>query len=230
MSKIAIHQPNYLPWPGYFYKIRQADVFVILDNVDYQSGNANSITNRVRIKGPGGPVILTVPVRSYPGRSRIADIEIDNNQAWSVKHLKSLFLYYKKAPYFPLFYDELAAVLKQPGESLSILNTALIRMICQWLGINTPILISGEIGLEETDRDKRIIETCKKLNADQYLAGQGSRKYHQEELFIENGIRLLFSPFTCPGYSQQFGEFIPGLSILDPLFNCGPEAVNQMLK
>src|ERR1700722_14908918 len=107
---IAVHQPNFMPWLGYFYKINHADVFVILDNVEYQSGNASSITNRVKIKTTQGEQMVAVPVRK--GDSKIIkDIAIDNKQPWAKKMLKSIQLNYAKAPFIHEYFPTLEEII-----------------------------------------------------------------------------------------------------------------------
>ena len=219
---MAIHQPNFMPWPGYFYKMAQADVFVILDNVEYQSGNATSITNRTKIKTPQGETFITLPVKK--GAPLIKDVLIDNAQPWRKKLLKSVQQNYAKAPFFTDYFPQFETIVNEQHTFLAALNTELIRQGCAWLDITTPILISSELSAEAEDKNERIVEICKRLGGDVYLSGNGAKKYNDENLFNQNGIALRYTAFQPLAYPQLHGDFMPGLSVLDLLFNCGGDA------
>jgi hypothetical protein len=225
MKTVAIHQPNYLPWLGYFYKIRSADLFVILDSVDYQSGNASSITNRARIKTATGEMLMTVPVSKPKVTRRIDAVSIDNKQNWQRKHLNSLKTAYGKSRHFEEVYNLIESGLLRRFEYLADLNTHLIESVCGFLDIRTPILRSSSMGLaDDSEKNERILKICKHEQATSYLSGNGARKYNNEELFRDSGIELRYANFSPPTYPQLHGEFIPKLSVADCLFNCGREA------
>lgn len=216
---IAIHQPNFMPWPGFFYKIKASDAFVILDDVDYQSGNATSITNRTKIKTPQGELFISVPVKK--GATLIKDVLIDNAQPWRKKMLKTIQQNYSKAPFFQEYFPQFENEINKQHTHLATLNTELIKLGCAWLDINTPIHLSSELGVNTDDKNERIIEICKRLGGTTYLSGNGARKYNDEARFNANGIQLQYTSFVQRPYSQLHGEFVPGLSVLDFVFNCG---------
>jgi WbqC-like protein family len=225
MKTVAIHQPNYLPWLGYFYKIHSSNVFVILDSVDYQSGNSSSITNRTRIKSANGELLMTVPVVKPKQTKRIDTIAIDNRQDWQRKHLNSLRTAYGKSRYFDEVYVLIEAALTRGYEHIADLNTHLIESVCGYLHIETPMLRSSRMGLtDDAEKNQRIIEICKRVEASSYLSGNGARKYNNDELFKERGIELKYSQFLPPSYPQLHGKFVSDLSVVDCLFNCGGEA------
>lgn len=224
MTVAAIHQPNYLPWLGYFHKIKAADIFVLLDTVDYQSGNAFSVTNRTRIKGANGAVLLTVPVLRRRGSRRIQDVCIDSSTTWAHKHLRSIELSYRRAPYFSPAFDVLQAVLASPPVSLAELNSRLILEMSRYLKLSTPIVYASTLGVAAVDRNQRLIEVCERIGATTYLSGQGGRKYNDAALFLQNGIRLSYTGFARPEYPQLHGEFVAGLSVIDAILNCGTAA------
>jgi hypothetical protein len=229
MSKIAgIHQPNYMPWPGYFHKILRSDVFVILDNVDFQQGNSNSITSRTKIKGGNGEILLTVPVKRSEEKM-LNGILTDNNQPWAKKHLKSIQLSYTKAPFFKEYFPVFEQVLSQSYSSLSHLNVSLILKICELLEITTPVLMASELNIEEEGRNERIVKICQKVGADTYLCGKGGRKYMEESVFVQGEIAVQYTDFRPTDYPQLYGAFIPGLSILDSLLNIGKEQVRSLI-
>lgn len=224
MTVAAIHQPNYLPWLGYFHKIKSADIFVFLDTVDYQSGNAFSVTNRARIKGANGAVLLTVPVSGKTASRRIQDVCVDSSTPWARRHLRSIELSYRRAPYFRPVFEVLEPVLSSLPVSLADLNSRLIIGVSRYLGLSARLVSASSLGIETVDRNQRLIEVCQKVGATAYLSGQGGRKYNDEALFLQHGIRLGYRSFVHPEYPQLYGNFVAGLSVIDAIFNCGPTA------
>ncbi len=226
---IAIHQPNFIPWLGYFNKIYSADVFVVLDNVDYQSGNANSITNRTKIKTAQGELFIFVPVKKNANSKLIKDIAIDNQQPWQKKMLKTIQLNYSKAKFFNEVFPVLEEVLGAKYEMFSAMNVELIKIFCRNLNITTPIVLASEMNLSSDEKNNRIIEICKTLEATIYQSGNGARKYNDENLFAANNIELRYTLFSPAEYPQLQGAFIAGLSILDVVMNCGWEQTTVLV-
>jgi hypothetical protein len=226
---VSIHQPNFIPWLGYFYKIYASDEFVILDNVDYQSGNSSSITNRTKIKTNNGELMISVPVKKNEQSKLIMDMEIDNRQPWKAKMLKTIQFTYAKAPFFKTIFPEFEQLLNQQWDKLSDLNSTLIIFICGKLNIQTQTIKASEMGLNDEDKNGRIIEICKKLNATVYLSGNGARKYNDEAQYNANHMELRYSEYSPPEYPQLYGDFLKGLSILDVLLNCGWEKTSELI-
>ncbi len=233
---LSVHQPQYLPWLGYFDKIAKSDAFVFLDCVQYKHRefqNRNKIRVPLRTPGgcpEGGWIWLTVPV-VYKGnsRERIGRILIDNGSDWQRKHWGSLKSGYCAARFFKehsAFFEE---VYSLKWERLADLNIHIIKYILEYLKIDTPLYYESQIGtsLEATDR---ILELCKKLGADTYLSGSGGKGYLEEDKFARSGIKLEYRHFVHPRYRQQFmkqeGDFLPFMSIVDLLFNEGKESIN----
>lgn len=226
---ISIHQPNFIPWLGYFYKINSSDAFVILDNVEYQSGNASSITNRTKIKTANGELMIAVPVKKNSPGNLVKDMEIDNRQPWKTKMLKTIQFSYTKAPFFKTIFPAFENLLNKDWGKLSDLNTSLILFIADKLQLNTQIVKASEMNLTDEDRNGRLIEICKKLNGTVYLSGNGARKYNDENLFNSNHIELRYTGFSPVPYPQLHGNFIQGLSTLDAVLNCGWEKTKEMI-
>lgn len=223
---VAIHQPHYIPWLGYFYKIAKSDVFVFLDNVQYSK---NSYINRNKIKSPQGVVWLTVPVKTKNRFGQpINAVEIDNRTNWAKKHLKALILYYKRAKFFEKYEPFLEKIYTQKWEKLIDINITLITYICEQLRINTKFEFASNLQVGGKKMDL-VINICKALGADTYLSGLGGKKYQDEEAFKKAGITLIYSQFVHPVYPQLWGNFIPNLSILDLLFNCGDKSLDVLL-
>jgi WbqC-like protein family len=222
---LSVHQPQYLPWLGYFHKIAQSDVFVFLDNVQYK---AREFQNRNKIRTQKGGMWLTVPVISKKqGRQMIADVRIDNNFPWPSNHWDNLKTWYGHAEYFRQYADFFNQLYKRKWERLIELNLEIINFALNALSICKTISFESELKTTRT-KTERIIEICKKLNADTYLSGAGGRQYLEEDKFVKENIRLVYQDFKHPTYRQQFmqnsEDFIPCMSIADLLFNEGPKA------
>lgn len=228
MSKcVGIQQPNYLPWLGYFYKIKRSSKFILLDTVDIQTGNAFSLTNRTKIKTAQGEQWLTVPIRK--GESKIiSDILIDNVQPWKKRHLNAVLIAYKKSSYFEEIYSLFESIILKENEKLAELNSTFINVICNYLKINTPLINASTIDINKSDKNERIIAYCKYLKADTYISGTGGKKYNNPSLFEKAGLKIEYLDYKLPVYNQLYGDFIPGLSILDVLFNYGKETSNYL--
>lgn len=217
---VAIHQPQYLPWLGYFGKMLQADLFCHLDCVQYKK---NEWQNRNRIKTARGWQWLTVPV-TYRFPQKINEVGIDNTTDWARRHLQALRTNYRRAPFFESYFPAIEALLSRRWESLSELNLSLIECIRGILGIaDKPAVRASSIGAAE-EPTERLIDICRELGADAYLAGAGAAAYMDVARVAQSGLRLLTQAFEHPVYPQRFDGFIPQLSIVDLIFNCGPES------
>jgi len=222
--KVAIHQPQYLPWPGYFNKILQADIFVFLDDVQYKK---NEWQNRNRIKSATGELWLTVPVHHRFGQ-KINEVEIDNKIFWQKDHLKTISVCYRKAKYFDKFFPYIEKLLSKKYKMLVEVNIESINIILSYLGINKKIVLSSELKVEG-EKTKRLVNICKKLGCDIYISGSGAKEYLVVEEFKKNNINVLFQEYTTPEYPQLFGKFIPNLSIIDMIFNVGKEETLRLI-
>lgn len=216
---VAIHQPNYIPWTGYFHKIKNCDLFVILDNVQH---SVRSVTARNKIKTANGEVFLTVPIANRG--ALINELLIDNQANWASKHWKSIYCFYCKADGWNYVKNELESIYSKQWEYLYELNIELIRLMMNKLNIKTPIILSSSINQDLGCKNTRILNICKHFNADIYLSGTGARDYNNEEEFQKQGINLIYQDFNPPVYKQMWGEFIPNLSAIDLLLNCGESA------
>lgn len=225
----AIHQPNYVPWMGFFSKLANSDVFVILDTVQYPRGQ--SFAARNRIKTANGPTFLTVPVsvpKGNEGRASYLDVRLADHK-WRKKHLKSLELSYRKAPHFESVMD-----LYQPAsdghDTLVELNLSLISAVAAHLGIDTRLVRLSDLLDDFGAKSQLIADIAGALGATHYLSGTGGgQDYNDEALLADHGVELAYSSFTPGEYPQLWGEFESHLSVLDALFNCGP-ATAEMLE
>jgi len=222
---VAISQPTYLPWMGYFELIDAADSFVYLDSVQFVR---QSWQHRNRIKTPTGLQWLTIPV-SFSGRfgQLIEAVEIRTSD-FARKHVRALELNYRRAPYFDRYFPRFASILEKagPGMRLSDLNIDLCDTILWLLGIRTPTVRSSV--LEKPGRRTQLLaEICSSLDAARYYSPLGSTEYLLQEADIlrQQGIEVLFQNFRHPEYEQRFPPFAPHASVLDLLFNQGPGAL-----
>lgn len=216
---IAIHQPQFMPWLGYFDKMDQVDAFVLLDNVQYKK---NEFQNRNRIKTPQGPQWLTVPV-SYQFPALINEVTVRTGDPWRRKHVQTLVANYAKAPYWTDYAESLQTLYADELASLAAINRASVAWLQRELGIETPLVVASEMDLSE-EPTQRLLDICKALGASRYLAGVDGRKYMELNRFKEAGIEVVFQDFEHPNYAQLHGEFTSHLSALDLLLNCGPES------
>ena len=223
---VAIHQPQYLPWLGYFDKMRRADVFCYLNDVQYKK---NEWQNRNRIKTAQGWQWLTVPV-CYHFPEKINEVKINNTTGWQKKHLQALVTNYSRAPFYKTYSAIFEDAFARDWEFLSELNMHLLAYLREALAIQTkPTVISSDLELREEPTD-RLIDICKVVGADTYLAGQGGSEYMDLERFENNGIKVIFQDFKHPVYAQLFADFKSHLSIVDLLFNCGPESMQVIIE
>ena len=219
---IAIHQPNYLPWLGYFYKMTNCDVFVLLDDALHSK---SSFTNRNKIKTREGTKLLSVPLSTK--EVKINELIISNDQKWQSDHWNIIENSYQKAPYWEEYIVYLREILtKKSWTYLCELNFALIWLIKGILGIKTEIMTSSMLKIGNHTGSERNLAICKYLDADVYLSGEGARSYNDEESFEREGIKLVYIGFQHPVYHQLWGDFVPNLSIIDLLFNEGEESLS----
>lgn len=215
---IAIHQPNYIPWLGYFYKIYQSDIFVFLDNVQFSNKGMHEFHY---IKNPGGRFRLKIPVR-YSYGDTISQVETNQTLEWRNSHLNQIAVNYRKAKFFELIFQDLSQVYNQNMiGNLSEFNIELIKFISGKMGFKTEFVVASGLEIQNTDKNDRIIEICKSLNAAVYYSGNGASAYQNPETFASNGIELRYSSFKTFEYPQLWGSFESNISIIDFLMNCG---------
>ena len=222
---IAIHQPQYLPYAGFFDKIDKADIFVLLDDVQFKK---NEWQNRNRIPNSQGWQWLTVPVK-YKFGQKICEIEINNQTNWMNKHYQALLTNYNQSPVFKEFQSFFKNVYEKSWRKLSSLNIYLIENLKKFLEIKTDLILSSELGVSGK-KTVRLVEICRKLKADVYLSGPGGGSYLDLDEFKKAGIRPRFQDFHEPVYPQAFPGpgFRQNMSIIDLLFNCGRDSLDVL--
>jgi hypothetical protein len=222
--KVAIHQPQYLPWLGYLDKVDSADVFILLDIVQFKK---HEWQNRNRIRTGDGWQWLTAPIIDrFP--ERIDRVEINAKTDWQRKHGQALRLHYGRAPFWDPLGPELVALLGQPWPRLRELNVAVIDLLCRQLGIRTPRVLASGLSAREEPTD-RLIDLCRAVGGTAYLAGESGPSYMDVARFVEAGIEVQVQAYTHPEYPQRYQPFVSHLAVIDLLFNCGPESL-QILR
>jgi WbqC-like protein family len=219
--KVAIHQPQYLPWLGYLAKWAAADVFVWLDTVQYEK---NGWQNRNRIKTADGPRWLTVPVRARLG-TPIETVEVDGAQPWRQRHLRAIENAYARARHLARHHDALGRLYATEWPRLAPVAMATGEWLARAAGITTPARLASTLGVTTTDPTGRLVALCGAVGADTYLAGRDGARYMDREAFARAGIRVLFQDYKHPEYAQLHGEFAPFLSGLDLLLTHGDDAL-----
>ena len=218
--RVTIHQPEHLPWLGFFHKMAQCDVYVLLDNVQFTK---NNYQNRNRLIDEKGLVYWsTVPVRMVGHTDRnLADIEVDNTQPWQRKCWGRITDSYRRHPYFRQLAPKLELIFKAKYQALIDINLRLIEFSRQELKINVPMVRSSTLNVQGS-RSALLFSICKSLGADTYLSGPSGKLYLDQSLFSDGGVAVEYHEFSHPVYAAPV--FKPYLSTLDLLMNYGPKS------
>ena len=220
---VSIQQPEHLPWLGFFDKIQQADTTVLLDNVQFKK---RYFENRNKIRTKEGWHWLTVPVTTKERYTQLINqVEIDNTSHWRKKCWMTIRFNYDKAPFFDKYSSFLERIYNKQWTYLADLNEAIIKHIIHQLGIQVKIIRASALGVTGRATDL-LLEICQKLNADTYLSGISGKEYLDESKFTEQGIKVTYQEFHHPIYKQVYEPFIPGMSVIDLLFNHGDKSLD----
>jgi hypothetical protein len=224
---VTAHQVGYMPWLGLFAKIASADKFVCFDDVQYEKRGWN---NRNYIKSHNGHLLLTVPVESKNHfAKKLREIEIVPGN-WQRKHMRSIELAYKRAPYFEQHYQGVGAILDlyADGGLLIDLNMDLLRYFMRALGIQVPIVNASDYTFRGMKSDL-VLDMCKQLGATKYIFGGEGEGYADKQGFINEGIEPIFQKYEHSEYPQQHNAFAPRMAIIDLLMNCGPDSLDILM-
>src|SRR4051812_27235726 len=184
---VAIHQPHYLPWLGYLQRMAQADLFIVLDHVQFERGNYQ---NRTQVRVNGAPHWLTVPVQQRSQKERILDKAIDGSRPWTLAHFETLRRAYASAGFFGTYAGELRAIYEHPWQGLADLNESTLDFLRHAFDIRTPLVTSSELGVEGA-KSELVLNLCKAVGASALLVGLGgSRNYLDRDAFAAAGIAL----------------------------------------
>jgi WbqC-like protein family len=230
---VAAHQPHYFPWLGYIHKMAQADVFIVMDDLQYEKDN---FQNRNRIKVNNSSAWITVPLERGSQTDLICDKLIRNDgvsakEHWQRRTWTTLQIHYRKAPHFARYADQLEDLFTRPWTRLVDLTLHILDLVRGWFGISRPLLRSSSLQLEGQKTD-RIIDFCRKVGAKVYLSGRGgSTTYLDVDALRRAGVTVAWQSFDHPVYPQRYPAlgFLPRMCVLDILFNCGPASRDILL-
>lgn len=229
---VACHQPNFLPWLGFFAKMAHSDIFILLDDVQFTQGqHKQNWTTRVRMLNANGPFWLGMPVlRTGKGFQKIKDLETDNSKRnWLKKMSRTIEFTYQKTPYYKETVLPILNILLQHSSSVCSTNFELIKCIKNMLHLETTLLMSSEMNINSFATD-RLIKLTKFAKGNSYLSGDGADDYQETDKFESSGITLRRLGFKHPEYPQHIkGIFTPGITIIDALCNVGADVTREML-
>jgi hypothetical protein len=224
---IVIHQPDFLPYIGFFHRFLKADLWVILDHVQFLR-NSKSWHHRDKIKTANGEKWLTVAIRKCGQVTPINDVMLSDTP-WRRDHLNMITTSYRNAPYFMEIFPRIERLYRYQCERLIDFNLASIEMLKELLDINIPSVLASSLS-PEGKSNELLVDILKKVHANTYLSGVGARAYFDPLPFDRAGIRVIWQDLKHPVYPQVHGDFIPYLSSIDLLFNCGIEKSRAILR
>ena len=220
---VSIQQPEQLPWLGFFDRVRQADVVVLLDNVQFKK---NYFENRNKIRTSDGWQWVTVPVITKGRYAQlISHVEINDTSRWRKKCWLSIIYNYGKAPFFSKYSNFLKQIYDKQWTYLADLNEEIIGHMIHNLGIKVKTIRASKLGVMGRGTDL-LLQICQKLNADIYLSGISGKDYLEESKFTEQGISVIYQEFYHPIYRQMYEPFLPCMSTIDLLLNHGDDSLD----
>jgi hypothetical protein len=224
---VSINQPAYFPWLGYFHRVQESDLHIVLDHAQFEK---NSFVNRNKVRTAQGWTWLTVPVRTKGrfGDLAINTIEIDSGRAWQWKHWNTLRQCYGKAHHFPEHAAFFERLFTQPWEDLlRLLRGSTEYILEQGFGIRTPLQYSSQMGVAG-HKSELVLSLCRAVNATVYLSGPMGRGYLDHQAFRSAGIEIRYHDYVHPTYRQCYPGFESGMSAIDLLFNYGPDSARVL--
>jgi hypothetical protein len=226
---IVIHQPDYLPYLGFFHRFLHADMWIVLDTVQFVSGTNKSWMNRDKIKTPAGEKWITVAVQKARKESKINEIILSKAVDWRSDNINLIKQHYRKAPFFSEIFPHVETLYGFQCEKMMDFNLKSIDMLMDMLDIKIERILASTLNPVGKNNDL-LVDILKKVGATTYLSGIGAKSYIDPRPFEDARINLIWQEFKHPVYSQLYGEFIPYLSSIDLLFNCGIQQSREILR
>jgi len=226
---VVIHQPDFAPYLGFFHRFLNADMYIALDHVQFVNGSSRAWTHRDKIKAAQGEKWLTVSVQKAPRDTAINRIELSIDTPWRRDNLRLIEQNYRKAAFFTEVMPEVERLYALSCQTLRDFNMASIQMLMDLLDVRIPWAWSSELEPQGA-KNELLIDLLKKVSATHYLSGVGARDYFDSNPFTEAGIEVIWQNFSHPVYPQLYSKFVPCLSSIDLLFNCGVEKSRGILK
>ena len=226
---VTIHQPDFMSYLGFFHRLLHSDLYIALNDVQFVSGSSRAWTNRDKIKTQNGEKWLTVNIHKASKGTNINEILLNDSINWKNKNLNLLKQNYRDSNYFYEIFPYIENLYANSFKKLSDFNMASIRMLLGLFDIKIDIEYSSNLNTTKT-KNERLVEILTQVDATHYLSGIGAKNYHVDRPFDDANIEVLWQDFNHPVYSQLHGEFIPYLSSVDLLFNCGIEKSREILR
>jgi hypothetical protein len=226
---VVIHQPDFLSYLGFFHRLLSADIYIALDDVQYVSGTSRSWTNRDKIKTKNGDKWLTLSVKKATRDTKINQIELNETVNWKKNNLDLLKQNYKNSEFFAEIFPYIENMYKNSEGNMSKFNMNSIIILIKLFDIKVEIIQSSSLHTTRV-KSERLVDLITEVNATHYLSGIGAKDYHKDGPFKDANIKVIWQKFTHPIYPQLHGEFIPYLSSIDLLFNCGIEQSRKILR
>lgn len=227
--KVAIHQPHYFPWLGYFDKMAKVDIFIVLDEV--QLTDKSNMFRNIFLSKSGAAKYLTIPFEKKRYMEKACrELTMNQNVAWQENHRNFIKDNYRKAPYFKEVWDKISYIFEKKYDLYYDTVMDSLNVVKEMLNIHTIIMNQSEFRKgSDSKKNDLVLMLCLSASANTYLSGIGARKYMNDELYERNGIKVVYQNFTYPDYKQIYSEeFVPNLSSLDILFNCGIERTKEI--
>jgi len=229
MTQVVIHQPDFLSYIGFFERLVIADVYVILDHVQFVSGTSKSWMHRDKIKTSSGPRWISLSLEKKNSFAPINTVRLSQSVDWRSKNMNQISAAYCKAPYFAEVWPLIEQIYACNQMLMADFNIHSIMCIMDILGLRSRIIRSSDLSPVGTNNEM-LIDVLTKTGASSYLSGDGAKSYLRPELFVASGISVQWQEFVHPVYPQLHGEFVPYLSIIDVLFNCGIIGTRRILQ
>lgn len=225
---VVIHQPDFMPYLGFFDRLLQADIYVVFDNVQYVRGS-RALTSRDKIKTQNGEKWISVGIQKPPFGSMISEVLLRQDMEWRKDHVNIIRENYRKSAY----YDEIMPYIEElylyQCKRMMDFNMKSIEMLMALFDISIEMVMASSLQAKGKSNEL-IIDILKKLDCYRYLSGVGAKDYYVPELYEKAGIQVVWQDFRHPVYPQQYEGFIPYLSSIDMLFNCGIENSRKILR
>lgn len=227
--RIAIHQPHYFPWLGYLDKMAKVDKFVLLDDVQL-TDKSNMFRNKFLSKSGKDKYLTVCFTKKGYMEKPYREVELNKSINWQKDHINFILDNYKKSNYFEEIWERISPLFNKEYRYLCDVSIDSLLLLKEIFGISTEIIFQSNLSYDiQSKKNDLVIDICKVMNANQYLSGNGARKYMKLDLFEENNINVAYQQFEHPIYSQcNSVNFMPNLSALDILFNCGIEKSREI--
>lgn len=226
---VVIHQPDFLSYLGFFHRLLHSDLYIVLDDVQFVKGTSQSWMNRDKIKTQQSEQWLTINVKKASRDTKINEISLSDTINWKKQNLDLLKQNYRKAEYFDEIFPYLEKLYSNDYDKLFEFNMASILMLMELFDIKIDIVYSSTLKTTQT-KSERLVELLTQVDATHYLSGVGAKAYHQDAPFDKAGLKVVWQEFQHPIYPQLHGDFIPYLSSIDLLLNCGIEQSRKILR